>query len=114
VKKMAKKTPKVQGKQLYLSGEAQPLCQLDTPAWFAWLETITAFRYYTQRRQTVTQGYTRPMRPISVRKEKRRQGHLWYAYLRTHGQLYKRYVGKTAVLTQSKLDEVAAGLNEIW
>jgi len=40
--------------------------------------------------------------------------YLWYAYMRTHGQLYRRYVGKTAVLTQVKLDEVAAWLNEIW
>jgi len=111
---MASKTPKVQGEQLYLAGDTQPVCQMDTPEWFAWLETITSFRYYTPQQITVARGYTRPMRPISVRKEKRRQGHLWYAYIRTHGQLYRRYVGKTAVLTQSKLDEVAARLNEIW
>lgn len=111
---MASKTPKVQGEQLYLAGDTKPVCQMDTLEWFAWLETITSFRYYTPQQITVARGYTRPMRPISVRKEKRRQGHLRYAYIRTHGQLYRRYVGKTAVLTQSKLDEVAARLNEIW
>lgn len=66
------------------------------------------------QRVTATRDYTRPMRPISVRKEKRRQGMLWYAYIRTSGQLYKRCVGKTAVLTQNKLDEMSACLNEIW
>jgi hypothetical protein len=111
---MAVKTPKVQGKQLFLAADRKPVCQMDTPEWFAWLETITSFRYYTSQRIIITRGLTRPMRPISVRKEKRRQGHLWYAYMRTHGQLYRRYVGKTAMLTQVKLDEVAAWLNEIW
>ena len=111
---MAVSTAKVQGGLLYLVGEERAVCSLDTPEWFAWLETGNSFRYYTPQRITVTRGYTRPMRPISVRKEKRRQGMLWYAYLRTHGQLYKRYVGKTAALTQSKLDEVSAYLNEIW
>jgi hypothetical protein len=111
---MAAKTPKVQGEQLYLAGDTKPICQLDTPEWFVHLETITSFRYYTPQQITVSRGYRRSMRPISVRKEKRRQGHLWYAYIRTHGQLYRRYVGKTAVLTQGKLDEVAVWLNEIW
>ncbi len=44
--------------------------------------------------------------PISVREEKRRHGYLWYAYIRVHGQLYRRHVGKTVALTQCKLDEV--------
>ena len=111
---MAAKTPKVHGEELYLARDTKPVCQLHTPEWFAWLETITSFRYYTSQQIIVAHSFTRPMRPISVRKEKRRQGHLWYAYIRTHGQLYRRYVGKTAVLTQSKLDEVAVRLNEIW
>lgn len=111
---MAVSTPKVQGGLLYLVGEDAPICHIGTPDWFVWLEAGSSFRYYTSQRVTVTRGYTRPIRPISVRKEKRRQGVLWYAYVRTHGQLYKRYVGKTAVLTQSKLDEVSACLNEIW
>lgn len=110
---MAAKTPKVQGERLYLAGDTKPACQLDTPEWFAWLEADTSFRYYTRQQIPVSHGYTRSMRPISVRKEKRRQGYLWYAYIRTHGQLYRRYVGKTAALTQCKLDEVAGWLNDI-
>jgi hypothetical protein len=111
---MAVSTAKVQGGILYLAGQDTPVCHIGTLDWFVWLETGNSFRYHTPQRVPVTRGYTRPMRPISVRKEKRRQGMLWYAYIRTHGQLYKRYVGKTAALTQSKLDEVSACLNEIW
>ena len=111
---MAAKTPKVQDKQLYLAGDTKPVCQMNTPEWLVWLEAITSFRYHTSQQIIITRDYTRSMRPISVRKEKRRQGLLWYAYIRTHGQLYRRYVGKTAVLTQDKLDEVAAWLNDIW
>jgi hypothetical protein len=108
---MAARTPKVQDKQLCLSQDTKPVCQVD---WFIWMESITSFRYYSLQQIPVARGYTRLMRPISVRKEKRRQGCLWYAYIRTHGQLYRRYVGKTAMLTQDKLDEVAAKLNEVW
>jgi hypothetical protein len=111
---MAEKTPKVQCKRLYLAEDTKPVCHIGTPDWFAWLETATSFRYYTQQQIAVAHDYTRPMRPISVRKEKRRRGYLWYAYIRTHGHLNKRYVGTTTALTQSRLDEVATLLNEIW
>ena len=111
---MATKAPKIQEEQLYLTRDRKPVCQMDTPEWFTWLESVTSFRYYTSQRIIIAHGFTRSMRPISVRKEKRRQGYLWYAYMRTHGQLYRRYVGKTAALTQCKLDEVAAWLNEVW
>ena len=108
---MTKTTPKVQGKQLYLNHQKSPVCQLGSPAWFLWLNAIPAFRYYSQRRRAVAPAYTRPLRPISLRKEKRRRGYLWYAYIRTHGQLYKRYVGKTMTLTVARLDEIAAELD---
>lgn len=111
---MAKKTSKVQRNQLYLAEDAKPVCLIDTSDWFAWLEAATSFRYHTQQQIAVAHGYTRPMRPISVRKEKRQRGYLWYAYIRTHGQLYKRYLGKSTALTQARLDEVATLLNEIW
>ncbi|MFO7680095.1 MAG: hypothetical protein R6X34_08590 [Chloroflexota bacterium] len=53
-------------------------------------------------------------RPISLRKEQRRQVELWYAYRRVHGVLYKRYVGKSAGLTLARLEETAVWLNEVW
>lgn len=54
---MAARTPKVEGKQLYLAGDPVCVCQLDTPDWFAWLETMTSFRYYTAQHITVAHGY---------------------------------------------------------
>jgi LuxR family transcriptional regulator, maltose regulon positive regulatory protein len=111
---MAKTTPKVQRKQLRLNGEESPLCDLDSPAWFAWLAVNTSFRHFSQQRKTVASHITLPMRPISVRKEKRRRGYIWYAYIRTYGLLHKRYVGKSESLTADRLDEIAAHLNEIW
>ena len=111
---MAKSTPQVQANQLYLAPATTPSCCLDSSTWFTWLETATAFRYFSSQRLPVAHNYTRPIRPISIRKEKRRQGYLWYAYLRTNGRLHKRYLGKSTALTITRLDEVALVLNQIW
>jgi LuxR family transcriptional regulator, maltose regulon positive regulatory protein len=59
-------------------------------------------------------GHVRPLGPISVRKERRRQGWLWYAYRRANGQLHKVYVGTSQALTIARLDDVAADLNGRW
>jgi len=111
---MAKKTAKVQHNQLYLNGEDSPVCALGSPDWFAWLATATTFRYYSQQRQIIIHGSGPLLSPISLRKEKRRRGALWYAYKRRHGCLHKRYVGQLAALTLAKLDEVALTLNQLW
>jgi hypothetical protein len=111
---MAKTTAKVQHNQLYITEGSASICAIGSSTWFDWLETATAFRYFSQERQFVAHDYSRPLRPISVRKEKRRRGYLWYAYLRTHGQLHKRYVGKSIGLTASRLDEITLILNQIW
>lgn len=106
--------PQVHNNQLYLDGVnySQPAtCPLDSPAWFAWLETTATFRYYSTRTRPVARGYSRPLYPISLRKEKRRRGFLWYAYLRKGGQLLKRYAGRSAALTIARLDDLALDLN---
>ena len=95
------------------AGHVAVLCEVGSVQWFEWLEESTKFRYYTIRKVHVAHDYYRSMRPISVRKEKRRQGFFWCAYLRTNGRLHKRYVGCSQVLTVEKLDEIAAVLNEI-
>lgn len=110
---MAKTTPKVHHKQLFLNGMDVPLCYLGSDDWFAWLETATSFRYFSEERMPLFQDYSRPLSPISVRKEKRRQGYLWYAYRRAYRQLHKRYVGTSAALTTDRLDEIAFLLNEV-
>lgn len=111
---MAQTTPKVQHNRLYLNDTQTSVCQVGSPDWFTWLETANAFRYYTTQQTAIAHRHRRPMFPISVRKEKRRQGYLWYAYRRAHGALHKRYVGKTAALTTDRLDEVAAWLDALW
>jgi hypothetical protein len=111
---MAKTTPKVQGKQLYLHGDTASICCVGSADWFQWLETATTFRYLTDQRTLVGAGFQRAMYPISVRKEKRRRQFVWYAYRRAYGQLHKRYVGKTMALTVERLDEIAAELDAPW
>ena len=110
---MAKKTPKVQHNQLYLHGDDNPVCLIGSPAWFDWLATATTFRYYSPQRLIIIRGSGPLLAPISLRKEKRRRGALWYAYKRRHGCLHKCYVGLSAALTRSKLDEVALTLNQL-
>ena len=108
------KTPKVQGQQLYLPACSEPVCPIDSAIWFAWVETAVTFRYPSPRRLVVVRGYGPLVSPISLRKEKRRQGALWYAYRRNHGLLHKRYVGKSEALTSARLDEVAIELSLAW
>ena len=113
---MAKNTPQVRSNKLYILDQTklEPLCCLDSPEWFAWLATAVSFRYFANGSIRINQYYARPMAPISVRKEKRRRGYLWYAYRRIGGKLYKRYVGRSADLTLPRLETIAAVLNEIW
>ena len=92
---MAKSTPQVQANQLYLAPATTPFCRLDSPTWFAWLETAIAFGYFSPQRLSVAYDYTRPIRP-------------------TNGRLHKRYLGKSTALTMTRLDEIALALNLIW
>ncbi len=109
-------TPEVRSNKLYPdgAGHSTAIAEVGSPEWFAWLEEATRFRYHSTRQIPVAQGYRRSMRPISVRKEKRRNGFFWCAYVRTNGQLYKRYVGRSKIVTADKLDEIATILNQLW
>lgn len=104
---MAKTTPIIQRNTL----QGNPAVAIGSPAWFAWLEGVASFRYYSEKTVHVAARYSRPLPPISVRKERRRQGALWYAYRRAYGQLFKVYVGTSQALTVARLDEVAAELS---
>lgn len=77
--------------------------QLDSAAWFAWLETISAFCYSSQE--------TRYWR-MTVRREKRRQQTYWYGYARNERKLHNVYLGKTELLTQARLEEGCRTLTE--
>jgi len=110
---MADSTPTVQYNRLYLADCLEPLCAVESPTWFDWLESATTFRFHSQHRRNVYRGNGPLFSPISVRKERRRHGWLWYAYRRSYGVLHKRYVGKSEALTIARLEEVALVLNQI-
>jgi len=110
---MAKSTPQIRDKQLFCYPDPTPVCVLDSPDWFLWLETATTFRYFSSQRHNWHRGHGPLFAPVSFRKERRRQGWLWYAYRRAYRVLHKRYVGKSDGLTAAKLEEIAVWLNEI-
>lgn len=111
---MAKTTPKVHDCQLFCCADSEPLCSVDSPAWFAWLERAASFRYFSDQRRNVYNGWGPLFAPVSLRKERRRRGWLWYGYRRVDGVLHKRYVGRSADLTGERLEKMAVLLNEIW
>ncbi len=107
---MARATPYVSQRQLWLPDHTAPHCYLDSPAWFAWLATATSIRYLSPQRQRIARGYGPIFAPISLRKEARRHQHFWYAYRRHNHQLHKSYVGLTRQLTSATLERVAAAM----
>ena len=111
---MAKTTPQIRARQLFCYPDPEPFCTVESPAWFAWLETATIFRYFSEQRWNWYSHYYSPFAPISLRKERRRQGWLWYAQRRVHGGLHKRYVGRSVDLTVARLEATAVALNEVW
>ena len=109
---MAKATPRVRDCQLFCYPDPKPLCAVDSAEWFAWLETAASFRYFSGQRWNVYKGNGPLFAPVSLRKERRRRGWLWYGYRRVYGVLHKRYVGKSVDLTGERLEETAVLLNE--
>ncbi len=68
----------------------------DSPAWFAWLDQVSSFAFSGK-----SSHYT-------ARKEaKQRGGRYWSAYLATGEHLTKKYLGKTADLTLTRLEHIA-------
>lgn len=79
--------------------------QLDSAAWFAWLEAVTTtrFSYGLYEREV---GYI--VGWITVRKERRqRGGSYWVAYRRVGGQVRKVYIGSSGAVTAVRLRTVA-------
>ncbi len=93
-------TPVVYQQRVWVAGHVTEL-QVDTPAWFGWLDTATKFSYPL--------GAPTFYR-LTVRKEKRRCAWYWYAYLKTDSKLHNAYVGRTTALSTQRLNQVALGL----
>lgn len=106
---MAYKTPRVSDGVLCDDRILGPSIPLDSPDWFAWLEAPTnvCFTYALFNRRL---GYIVGF--ITMRKETRQRGGVyWSGYRRQGHRLCKRYLGRSADLTQARLAQVAA---TIW
>lgn len=93
-------TPVIRRQRLWVANAATAI-QIDTPAWFRWLQTATSFSYPL--------GAPTFYR-LTVRKEKRRHDWYWYAYLKTDSKLHNAYAGRTHTLSAARLDQVAQTL----
>jgi LuxR family maltose regulon positive regulatory protein len=97
---LAKTTPIVRGNTLtYQQGKQELL--VDTPAWYAWLETASAF------------AFTSEAGTFTARRERagnQRGGWYWKAYRTQHGKLTSLYLGKAEALTLERLNAVAKAL----
>jgi hypothetical protein len=75
---------------------------LDSPAWFAWLQTANRFAYCSHQEHV----------QMTVRKEKRRHTFYWFAYTKWVGKLHNSYIGRSDTLTQARLEQVVVQLHE--
>jgi hypothetical protein len=73
---------------------------VDSPAWFAWLETAACFCYTPD---------SSPNR-LTARKEKRRHHFYWYGYSKNASKLHTIYLGKSVQLTRLRLDQACEQL----
>jgi LuxR family transcriptional regulator, maltose regulon positive regulatory protein len=81
-----------------VSGALVLSMQHEEPAWFAWLAQGTSFAFT---------GKTPSCRCLLRQETKQRGERYWYAYYRRGKTLRKKYVGKAAALTFTRLEEVA-------
>ncbi len=85
---------------IFIGGDAHRFAP-DSAEWFAWLDTLSSFHF------TGKHGH------LTARQERKPSGEgFWYAYLKAHGQLHKRYLGTTDKLTLSLLEQTAETLHE--
>lgn len=79
-----------------LPDEARLHLTSEEPIWFGWLEKVSSFAFHGQ------QG------SFTARKETKQRGSTyWYAYRKRQGTLVKKYLGKAADLTFTRLEETA-------
>ena len=99
---MAKATPIVRGNTLiYQQDEQEQVLLVETPAWYAWLETASSF------------AFTGEVGTFTARKERagnQRGGWYWKAYRTRRGKLTSLYLGKSETVTLARLRAVAQAL----
>lgn len=106
---MRRQRPLVEQGRLYDPCSASRSVALDTPAWFAWLETPanTSFSYAViDPRRGYIVGF------MTVRKERRQRGRdYWTAFRRYGTTVRKRYLGRADAVTAARLHTVAWDLS---
>src|SRR3989442_2906496 len=96
--------PTVQGDILvYREVDQEGVLTIGTAAWFAWLETASAFSFVSD------------VSNFTARKERastQRGGWYWKAYRKQHSKLSSRYLGKSETVTLARLQAVAQALED--
>ncbi|HEX8035179.1 MAG TPA: AAA family ATPase, partial [Ktedonobacterales bacterium] len=92
--------PAVRDGALYIASH-EPAIPVESPAWFAWLEEARSFTF------------TGAAGTFTARHEERSGRHFWYAYRQQHGALRKTYLGRSAELTLSRLEQAATTLADM-
>ncbi len=86
---------------VYAQQDRHVIVPVDTPSWYAWLETATSFTF-TGEEGTFT--------AYKASAGNRRGGWYWRAYRRKRGRLSRCYLGVCTNVTLSKLHEAARRL----
>ena len=90
-------TPIVTGGYL-ITADDKPI-QLDTGAWFAWLETTAAFSQASQR-----------LGSYHLHLRKRRSWSYWYAHVKISAKSSNGYAGPSVQIIAARLDEASLRL----
>src|SRR5215471_11443316 len=98
---MRRRIPSVRNGTLHEDAEetaSREAIAVESVAWYAWLEHHRSFRFEC------------PATTFTARKEQRAGGWYWYAYRRLAGRLHTAYIGRSAELSATRLQAIAAAL----
>jgi hypothetical protein len=105
---MVTKLPRISERWVHDVEVPQGGVQLDTAAWFAWLEapSTAGFSYpIFDPRCGYIVGF------MTVRKEQRQRGGSYWVVFRRHGtRVRKIYLGRSATVTHERLETIATQL----
>lgn len=107
---MAGKIPRISERWLYDPDLPTGAIELDSAAWFEWLEAATTISFSYPIFEPAC-GYIVGF--MTVRKERKQRGYqYWSAYRRWNGRLRKRYVGPSRQVTLTRLEAIAEGFRQ--
>ena len=98
---MTRRIPTIRNGTLHEDAEetaSREAIVVESVAWYAWVEHHRSFRFEC------------PASTFTARKERRAGGWYWYAYRRQAGRLHTAYLGRSAELSATRLQAIAAAL----